>query len=317
MINIDESFYEPETRSGFQVSTKRKKIWARMLEILSVFDEICKKHGLRYWATYGTLLGAVRHEGFIPWDDDLDLCMPREDYARAARIMREELPDPFVWQDLYTNLTACTPEEITTTHMLPFAQISNKMTTAISPPAMPLAICQGIWIDIFPYDDGFDGQGLTPEAFQIEKALCAATFGKPELKEKLLSPEFDPVMDREDLRAIIEMPMIERFRIFEQMLESVVGVSSVYSYKHSEVFKKNARTFSKSFFDETLMLPFEGTQIPVPGGYHELLTTWFGKYDVPKMTSNGHITIWNPDVPYTEYFTDPDKYIDTLKIGVD
>ncbi len=316
MISIDESFYEPETRCEFQVSTKRKKIWARMLEILSVFDEICTRNGLRYWAAYGTLLGAVRHKGFIPWDDDLDVYMPREDYARAARIMKEELPDPFVWQDLYTNLNTCKPEEITTTHMLPFTQIANRMTTAISPPAMPPVICQGIWIDIFPLDDGFDGQGLTPEAFQIEKALCAATFGSPELKARLLTPEFDPIMEREDLKAIIEMPIIERFRIFEQMLESVVGVSTRYSYKHGEIFN-NSGSFSKSYFDETLRLPFEGIEIPVPGGYHELLTHWYGDYCIPKMSSGGHITIYNPDVPYTDYFENPDKYMDTMKIGID
>ncbi|MBO4899314.1 MAG: LicD family protein [Lachnospiraceae bacterium] len=293
----------------------RKQIWAKELEIISVFDEICSKHGLRYWAAYGTLLGAVRHHGFIPWDDDVDLCMPREDYVRAARIMREELPDPYEWQDLYSNLETCTPEEITTHHLLPFAKICNRMTTAIVPPAMPPVINQGIWIDIFPYDEGFDGQGLTPEAFQIEKALCAATFGKPELKEKLLSPEFEPIMDREDLKAIIEMPMIDRFRIFEQMLESVVGVSSTYSYKHGEIFN-GSRPMDKAYFAETLRVPFEGVEIPIPGGYHDLLTLWFGDYRKPVM-EGGHITIYNPEVPYTDYFENPDKYIDTLKIGVD
>ena len=315
MLQLRESFFEPEVICDYQVSTERKRIWARELEILEAFDAICRKHGLRYWAAYGTLLGAVRHRGFIPWDDDLDLCMPREDYDKAAIVMKEELEAPFEWQDLYTNLSLCTPEEITTHHMLPFAKICNRMTTAISPPAMPPAINQGIWIDIFPFDDGFDGHGLTPEAFQIEKSLCVATFGKPELKEKLLSPDYEPCMDRDDLRAILNLPMEDRFRIFEQTLASVVGVSTLYSYKYSEIFGFSSG-FSKTFYEHTDYLPFESFSMPVPYKYHDMLSFWYGDYNKLVM-AEGHITIYNTEISYMDYFNTPGKYMDSLKIGVD
>ncbi|MFR5941210.1 MAG: phosphorylcholine transferase LicD [Parabacteroides merdae] len=70
----------------------------KQLEILKIFDRICRKHNLRYWIDGGTLLGAVRHKGFIPWDDDLDVAMPSEDYKKLDQIIQSELPDHLFWQ---------------------------------------------------------------------------------------------------------------------------------------------------------------------------------------------------------------------------
>ena len=75
----------------------------RMLDILVEVDKICRKHNITYWLDGGTCLGAVRHKGFIPWDDDIDISIMRKDYKRLRRILKEELPDNLVFQDETTD----------------------------------------------------------------------------------------------------------------------------------------------------------------------------------------------------------------------
>lgn len=75
----------------------------RMLEMLVWFDKLCKQHGIRYWLSSGTLLGAVRHGGYIPWDDDLDIDMMREDYVKLLHVMKDINDDDYELQDALTD----------------------------------------------------------------------------------------------------------------------------------------------------------------------------------------------------------------------
>lgn len=83
--------------------TTLRKAQLRLLEILSKVDEICRRHNIPYWLDFGTLLGAVRHNGFIPWDDDLDIAVMRKDYKRFRKIMIKELPEQFFFSDWTTD----------------------------------------------------------------------------------------------------------------------------------------------------------------------------------------------------------------------
>jgi len=79
-MRLPDGFLQSEYRDGYFVDATMKRVWAVELDLLEQFQNICKRHSLKYYAIGGTLLGAVRHKGFIPWDDDIDVGMPRADY---------------------------------------------------------------------------------------------------------------------------------------------------------------------------------------------------------------------------------------------
>ena len=81
MAEFQESYFQDEIREGFKIDGIMKRAWAAQIEVLEIIDHICRKYGLMYYADWGTLLGTVRHEGFIPWDDDIDIAMKRQDYV--------------------------------------------------------------------------------------------------------------------------------------------------------------------------------------------------------------------------------------------
>ena len=94
-MNFDRSFFEDEVRDGFYVTAEMKQAWAAQMEVLSDLDKACRENGIEYYADWGTLLGAVRHHGFIPWDDDMDVCMKRPDYNRFLRIAKQIMPEGY------------------------------------------------------------------------------------------------------------------------------------------------------------------------------------------------------------------------------
>ena len=94
-IQLPEGFLKEEERDGFLVTSEVKELWAVLLDILMQIDAICKNNGIEYFLCGGTLLGAVRHKGFIPWDDDLDIMMKRNDYNRFCEIAPFALQQPY------------------------------------------------------------------------------------------------------------------------------------------------------------------------------------------------------------------------------
>jgi lipopolysaccharide cholinephosphotransferase len=107
---------------------------------LEAIDQVCREHGLRYYLWAGTMLGAVRHKGFIPWDDDMDICMPRPDYEQLISHWREWLPQPY----------EVIATETDPTYPYPFAKIEDASTTVLERP--DFKFLEGVYIDVFPID---------------------------------------------------------------------------------------------------------------------------------------------------------------------
>lgn len=121
----------------------QQRVWAEEQEILDVIHQVCTEYGLRYSLAYGTLLGAVRHKGFIPWDDDIDLIMPREDYEKLLVIWNEAAPKGYILQNTRT-------DPVFTQN---FTKIRKDHTTFLQDEAERAKhYHKGIFVDIFPGD---------------------------------------------------------------------------------------------------------------------------------------------------------------------
>lgn len=102
-LKFDNDFFNTEVRDGFEISSMMKRAWAAQMEVFQVVSDICNRNGIRYFADFGTLLGAVRHKGMIPWDDDIDISLMRDEYNELIRILPGELPYGFVVAGMYAD----------------------------------------------------------------------------------------------------------------------------------------------------------------------------------------------------------------------
>lgn len=285
---------EAETIANYAVSDKMKKIWKTELQMLDEIDRICKKYGLRYFLVHGSLLGAVRHKGFIPWDDDLDIAMPREDYEQFVRMAGAELQKPLSIH------TAATEKDL---FWGSFARIRNGSTTAITPRDLDHAGNQGIWVDILPYDACTTEETLyAKKERKIRKyylLLAAKTYGK--------DLESGYGMGRVQWKAYW---MRSRFYTRKYLAKKLDDAVRLYSDAESgdiaffTGYQKFRRLSARDFAD-TAYLTFEKRKLPVPIGYENYLFATMGKdymkYPPKEQQKPGHAGIWDPDVPYERY----------------
>ena len=104
MLTFDKNYFNGETICDFYVDPMVKRAWAAQLEILTKIIEICNNHNLTYYGFWGTMLGAIRHKGFIPWDDDIDIVMKRKDYDIFLEIAQSELPAKYLVLSQYSQV---------------------------------------------------------------------------------------------------------------------------------------------------------------------------------------------------------------------
>ena len=147
----------------------------RMLEILICVDKICRKHNIPYWLSSGTLLGAVRHGGFIPWDDDIDIEMMKEDYDKLLRILPQELPSQYVLQDYHTDHK----------YVYLYAKVRDTHSKIVEECDVNQSFkYQGLFIDIFPLEE--TNSVLSKWASVLYNRFCFGFGGKGGIRGALL-----------------------------------------------------------------------------------------------------------------------------------
>lgn len=144
MLDIPKSFFREENRNGYLVSEMMKRSWAAQLDIFNSLKELLDKYGLRYFADFGTLLGAVRHHGYIPWDDDFDISMPRKDFMILLE-HADEIEDGLVIRSVYNSNTYMNGNAVIT-HKVDTLRWDDERTNRYH--GCPF-IC---YLDIFPWD---------------------------------------------------------------------------------------------------------------------------------------------------------------------
>ena len=287
-MNFTDDFFKEETLWGHLVTQQVKKVWAVEICILEEFDRICKKHGLKYYAGFGTLLGLVRHHGFIPWDDDIDVAMMRPDYEKMKLIIKDELSAPYEFQD-----EQC-PFQLRT-----FCKIRDPRTTGIEFTDAPEDFNQGLFIDIFPLDDACNSADDINPNWEMKKELWCA-LSNPSQMQDILSRENHLLLPPDILKFVMTDQTGQGLQLFNSFCTQHFGeTDKVELIVHD--FNRPGNGIRRRCFEDTIYIPFHGFNMPAPIGYEEILTRQFTSYMTPvKFASlhNGMIT--DPDRPYRE-----------------
>lgn len=273
-----------EIRSGFLVTTDRKKIWNKEIEMLVEIDRICKKHDIKYFAIFGTMIGTVRHKGFIPWDDDIDIAMLRPDYMRFVQVAAQEIKAPYFLQNIYTD-----------NRIMNWSKIMDDSTSAIED--WDSDMHQGIFVDIFPLDavpDGTERAGIIDE---IMKELWMGVITPQRLEDELKNGVNTYVAGK-TLKRILDMPLHERMKIYEDFCLKHFEESSAVAFQLA-YWCGDAGRYAKDIFKDRSYMAFETIEMPMPTMYEKVLDIDYGDWRTPKHAPTAHEgAVMSVDIPY-------------------
>ena len=280
-----KDLYRDEMRSGYLVKADIKKVWNRQLEIWQEVDKICRKHGITYWAAYGTLIGAARHKGFIPWDEDLDLCMMRPDFNRFCDVL-DELGDSFAVA--FRNFSTL--------------KIAHNQTTLISLGTFEEGEPCGLMIDIFALDIFTDGTPESLNALNATKEIYQAMSDCSQLIQRQRDGECF-VNDLELLEYAAALHSVQdKLNLFNLYANNLFDQSSAVVWFEDFIYGKCERPFKKAWFDETIYLPFETVELPAPKMFDEVLTSFYGDWRTPVNDGQHKLGfIHSADIPWQEF----------------
>ena len=292
MKEISMDFFRDEVRNGFFIPTAVKQAWAAQLQVLDVIETICRKHDITYFADWGTILGTVRHGGYVPWDDDMDICMKREDYTRFKEAAKTELPKDFRIHDY----------EHQEDHWLFLSRVANSVHINFEPEHMkqfhnfPYIAGIDIFVLDYLYKDEQQEKQRCEEVkhiIAVADSIIAGEIAQPVKEANLIQLEekyhknFNRKLDNRHMG-------IELYRLAE---EQMARVPKEESDRMAQIFPWGLlgnRGQDREYYEKFVRLPFENTTMPVPADYHRILSGKYHDYFKIHKVWSGH------DYPYFE-----------------
>jgi len=285
------SFLEPETRCDYYIDAKMKSVWKVQMDIVEEFMRICETHNLKYFAIGGTLLGAVRHGGYIPWDDDVDFAMMRDQYDLFCKYAKKELRHPYVLQNFESDIY----------FFEGFSKIRNSETTQITVWAKEhrMRFNQGICIDIFPVDGVGDESMLQWQRKWDQRFRGVRKLVRDPLRKSAYGA-FKDIVCRIMYFFIGKKLCKMREDVFRRQTVKDSARVGLIAYN---LTKDNWR-WAKSLSEKFIHVPYEYLEIPIPEGYDGILHQHYGDWHKLVKGASSH----------TEIFFDVKKsYIEYLK----
>lgn len=224
------------------------------LEILKEFDKICRKNNIEYWLDAGTLLGAVRHKGFIPWDDDIDVCINRRDKEEIIKILKEELPF-YLYLDI---------EFLKLDEDKRFLKIKDRYSN-IEEPKSKVKLQRGIWIDIFPMTEIYTNKYLN---FFISKI--------PTKRNNITDSKIKHIFKK----IFWQILSFFKFKDKEELIKMIYKKCSSKEIKEYLIYMDGRmwwNTYKKEWIYPLKELEFEGYKFFVPNDYGSYLKYLYGK----------------------------------------
>lgn len=252
-------------------------------QVLKDFDKLCRENGLQYFLCFGTLLGAVRHKGFIPWDDDIDIMMLRPDYDRLCKIAPKQLDSRYFWQDYKTDRASgylYRKIRVNDTVMATESYLHSK------------DMHHGVFIDIFVSDYTSDNRLLSQLHIAVTYLLGAMVTTKwtgipRKSKLKMITTLALPLLK------IIPMSWLQRAYDFSAAFFSRRRRHGNYLIASNDIDLPRGR-YPSRWFKEEILTEFEQGWFPIPLENEEYLSWLYGDYrqlPPPEARSSGHTLI--------------------------
>lgn len=303
-IQLPPNYLDEEIRDGYTVTPDVKKLWVVLLDLLHEFMDVCDRNNIRYFACGGTILGAARHKGMIPWDDDIDVMMFREDYDKLCEIATKEFKHPYFFQTEHTD------HESIRGH----AQLRNSLTTGILTNEKGLfSFNQGLFLDIFPLDNVPNDPDLRIEYIKkIRKYKVdlreIRRYHHPPIYHKwrnVFKSVYMYITDNLHYYGLLKQAdLYETYCSFESYMQKY-NTADCSNVILSPLTNVRYMWPVKLFEGESVYLPFEMLKVPVPSGYLEMLEITYGQWQkfVIGTSVHGNIII-DPEKNFKSYINE-------------